>query len=69
LWGVPNLVFTLPKKLGSRPSLLNGTKDLDAVIIPALAVDKNARMAAIPKAILPTGPMKTSAPSDIGVSD
>ena len=62
-------MLILPKKAGNNPSWLNGIRDRAAVIIPAFAVDKNARMAAMPKAILPADPIKVPAPSEIGVSD
>ena len=40
-----------------------------AVFAQEFAVDKKARIAAILKAILPLVPRKTSAPSDMGVSE
>jgi len=53
LHGVLNLAFILPRKAGSNPSWLSGTRDLAAVIIPAFAVERNAKTAAIAKPILP----------------
>ena len=67
--GVLNLTFILLKNSGNRPSLPKANGYLDADIIPALAVETNARIAAILNRILPHTPMNTAAPSEIGVKE
>ena len=67
--GVLNLALILRKCSGNRLSRLKAKGYLEAAIMPALAVETNAKIAAIPKAILPNEPMKAPAPSEIGVRE
>ena len=69
LCGLLNLRPIFANTLGKSRSRLSGTRDLAAVMIPALAVVRNARRAATLRATLPGVPMKTLAPSEIGVSE
>ena len=67
--GVLNLTLIFARKSGNRPSWLKARGYLEAAIIPAFAVEMNAKIAAMLKAVLPNAPMKTPAPSEMGVSE
>jgi len=67
--GVLNLALILSRNSGKRPSLLKAMGYLEAAMIPEFAVETNARIAAMLKAIFPKGPMKEAAPSEIGVRE
>ena len=67
--GVLNRRLTFPRKPGKSPSLLKARGYLDADIRPALAVETNARIAAMLNRILPHVPIKTAAASEIGVRE
>jgi len=65
--GVLDLLLTFPKKDGSRLSWLMAMGLRDEAIIPAFAVEKKARSAAIESRYIPGLPAKAAAPSLIGV--
>jgi len=58
-----------PRKAGTSLSLDKAMGYREADMMPAFAVDMNARMAAIPSRSTPVFPMNTDAPSEMGVNE
>ena len=67
--GVLNFLFTRPTNEGNNLSRLSARGYLEAAMIPALAVERKARMDAMIRTMYPGFPANTLAASAIGVSE